>query len=970
MRVQPEQRMRPHARRRNVVIVALVVALIILLLVVQGLAGFYANFLWFHWNGLGSVWSQVTATKVVLAVVFVVIAWALLWMSLFVVDTVAPRAMFLAPDNELVRRYQATVGPYALIVRSAVSFVIALILGIGASGQWQHWILFENALPFGRLDPLFHRDVSFFIFRLPFLSFLVDWIFTALVVTFIVTVIAYFLNGAIQFRRSARVEPRAIAHLSLILALIVLERAWAYYYVDRYGLDLSSSGVVHGASYTDVHVRLAALTLLAVVSLVAFVAFSVNIYERSLALPAIAFGLWVFLALVVGVIYPAIFQALRVTPAQSTLELPYIKDNIAATRYAMGIDNVDRHTFPANEDLTPAVLTQYQKTLSDVLLWDPSVAVPTFQRLQVIKSYYQLSTLAVDRYEIDGKTTPVVVGVRSLNPGGLAQQSWVNTHLQYTHGYGVVAAAANVANSSNLPNFLAGNIPTSSSSPALSLSRPAVYYAPGDSQYAIVDTKQPEVQYQAANGTNVEGHCHGCGGIPIGGFFNRLTFAIHLRDLNLLISNLVTGQSRLIYIPDIEARVQKALPFLQVDSHPYPVVVDGEIDWVVDAYTTSAYFPYGQPAVTSELPSKSGLAGRYNYVRDAVKVVVNAYTGKMSFYVIAPSDPLIRAYERAFPGLFQPLKDMNPVLRGHLRYPQDLLMVQADMYGRYHIESPSGFYSLSDAWDLSQTSNSASGSPSNQLARSANGSIARYTPVYELLQLPGDSSLSFDAIEPLVPFSSNDNLQTLRALFVADSNANGYGKLDAFVTPGESIHGPALANADINANPTISKAITLLDSRGSTVSLGTVQILPIADSLVYVRPLYVSSSQTPFPQLVDVVVVYGKDVSMESTLGGALAGIFGSAPASTGPQGKGTGAKSSLSQVARQDIAQAVSAYQAAQAALARGDLGSYQQDVTRAGTLLGEANALVNANPAPSTTTTTVPRARSRARAALSSAA
>ena len=273
----------------------------------------------------------------------------------------------------------------------------------------------------------------------------------------------------------------------------MLERAWAYYYVDRYGLDLSSSGVVHGASYTDVHVRLAALTLLAVVSLVAFVAFSVNIYERSLALPAIAFGLWVFLALVVGVIYPAIFQALRVTPAQSTLELPYIKDNIAATRYAMGIDNVDRHTFPANEDLTPAVLTQYQKTLSDVLLWDPSVAVPTFQRLQVIKSYYQLSTLAVDRYEIDGKTTPVVVGVRSLNPGGLAQQSWVNTHLQYTHGYGVVAAAANVANSSNLPNFLAGNIPTSSSSPALSLSRPAVYYAPGDSQY--VDRR-----HQAARG--------------------------------------------------------------------------------------------------------------------------------------------------------------------------------------------------------------------------------------------------------------------------------------------------------------------------------------------------------------------------------------------------------------------------------------------------------------------------------------
>ena len=356
MRVPPEPRLRPPTRRRNVVIVAVIVALIVLLLVVQGLAGFYANFLWFHWNGLGSVWSQVTVTKIVLAVVFIAIAWALLWVSLFIVDTVAPRAMFLAGDNELVRRYQETVRPYAFLLRTVVSLVIALILGAGASGQWQHWILFEHALPFGRLDPFFHRDVSFFVFRLPFLSFIVDWIFVALLVTLIVTAIAYFLNGAFQFRRGVRVEPRAIAHISLILALMVLERAWAYYYVDRYDLDLSSSGVVHGASYTDVHVRLAALTLLAVVSLVAFVMFSVNIYRRSLALPAITFGLWAFLALVVGVIYPAIFQVLRVTPAQSTLELPYIKDNIAATRYAMGIGDVTRHTFPANEDLTPTVL--------------------------------------------------------------------------------------------------------------------------------------------------------------------------------------------------------------------------------------------------------------------------------------------------------------------------------------------------------------------------------------------------------------------------------------------------------------------------------------------------------------------------------------------------------------------------------------------------------------------------------------
>lgn len=963
MRVPTEPTARPRVRRRNLVIAAVVVAIIILIFVVQGLAGLYANFLWFHWDGVGVVWRQMIVTKVALAAVFVVIAWALLWASLYIVDTVAPKAAFLGPDNELVRRYQSAVGPHAVLLRTVVSFVIALIVGSGASSQWQHWILFENSISFGRVDPLFHRDVSFYVFRFPFLSFLADWIFTALVVVFVVTAISYFVNGAIRLSRSARVESRAIAHLSFILALIALERAWAYYYVDRYGLDLSTSGVVQGAGYTDVHVRLPALTLLAIVSLVAFVLFSINVYQRSLAVPGIALGLWALLALVVGVIFPAIVQALRVTPSQSSLELPYIKDNVGATRYAFGLGDVAQHDFPANEDLTPAVLNQYQTTLADVNLWDPSVSVPTFQKLQQNKSYYSISGLSVDRYEIGGKLTPVVVGVRSLNTSGLPRQSWVNTHLQYTHGYGAVVAAANTSSSSNVPNFLAGGIPATSSAAPLKLTQPSNYYAPGSNQYVVVDSRQPEVLYQNSNGKNIETHCNGCGGIPIGAFFNRLAYAIHLRDLNLLISNLVTSQSRLIYLPDIEARVQRALPFMKVDAHPYPVVVNGEINWVLDAYTTSAYYPYAQAAENGSLPSSTGLGGSFNYVRDAVKVVVNGYTGKMSFYVIAPNDPLMRSYERAFPRLFEPLKDMSPVLLQHLRYPQDLLMLQAQMYGRYHIDSPSAFYSLSDAWDLSETSNSASGSPSSGLLLSPSGSIARFAPIYELLQLPGQRQLSFDAIEPLVPYSSNDSLQTLRALFVASSSSSSYGKLFAYVTPGQSIHGPALANADINADPTISKAITLLDSKGSSVSLGTVQVLPIADSLIYVRPLYVSSSQTPFPQLVDVIVVYGKQIAMKATLQQALAYVFGTAPQTTQPQSPSS--HSTVPAQAKADIAQASADFAAAQSALTAGDLGAYQSDVTKAGRLLAAANALVNS---ATTTTTTLPAHKSATNAAAAS--
>jgi uncharacterized protein len=950
LRVPSDQPVRPRVRRRNWIIAIVIAALIILFFVVQGLAGFYADFLWFHYTGLGEVWRQVIVTKIVLAAVFVVIAWAVLYASLAAVETVAPRAALSGPDNELVRRYQSTVGPHARFLRALISFVIALILGAGASGQWQHWILFENAVRFDQLDPLFHRDASFFVFRLPFLSFLVDWIFTTLVVVFIVTTIAYFLNGAIRLSRGARIEGRTVAHLSLILALLALERAWAYYYVDRYVLDLSTNGVVEGAGYTDVHVRLPAMTLLAIVSLVAFIVFSVNVYQRSVVLPGIGLGLWALLALVVGVIYPALFQALRVTPAQSRLEKTYISDNISATRFAMGIANVSEHTFPANEDLTSAVLDQYQRTLRDVNLWDPNVAQATLGKLQQIKGYYAMTALNVDRYVIDHSLVPVDIGVRALNTSGLPQQSWVNTHLVYTHGYGAVVAQANTTSSASVPNFVVSGVPVTSDDKVLHVTTPSVYYAPSSETFVVADTGQKEVLYQNSNGQNVYAHCHGCGGIPISGFFSRLAYAIHLRDLNLLLSNFITSHSRLIYLPDIESRVRRALPFLSVDSHPYAVVANGQIYWIVDAYTTSSGYPYAQAAANGDLPASSGLSGSFNYVRDAVKVVVNAYTGEMSFYVVAPNDPLIRAYEHVFPGLFKPLKDMSAQLRQHLRYPQDLLEVQAEMYGRYHITSASAFYSLSDAWDLSETSNSSSGSPSSTLQIGPNGFTAPFTPIYELLQLPGQTQVSFDALEPLVPYSSNGNLQTLRALFVANSNPSEYGQLSAYVTPGQSIHGPGLANADINADPTISKAITLLDSKGSQVYLGTVQILPIADSLIYVRPLYVSSTQVGFPQLEDVIVVYGKEISMEPTLSGALAAVFGSAPSNLGPPTS----SGQIPDQARTDIAQANADFQAAQAALADGNLGAYQTDVTNAGHLLAAANSIINAAPPTQKKTTT----------------
>jgi uncharacterized protein len=956
-------------RRPTVIAIGVIVGIIVLLILLQALAGFDTNYLWFHYQGVGEVWRAEMVSKIGLALVFIAISFVLVWACLFIVDKVAPRAMFMAPDSELVRRYQAIIGPRAVLFRSVVALLVALAVGSGTASQWQHWILFTHTVKFGILDPQFHRDVSFFVDQLPFLSFLVDWVLSVLLVALIVSVIAYFLNGAIRLQGHPRIEPRALAHLSLLGCLMALVRAWAYYYVDRFTLDLSSNGPVAGASYVDVNVRLPAMTLLAVISLAAFVLLAINIYQRTLVLPAIAFGLWVLLALLIGVIYPALVQAFKVTPAQSTIEKPYISRNILATQQATGISSVKSEQFPANQDLTPEVLDLYASTLNDAVLWDPTFSGSTFQKLQSVRSFYDVTSLNVDRYEVNGQLTPVDIAVRGLNTSGIPSPSWVNLHLQYTHGYGAVVAAANTGTSNGNPDFLQSNLPpiATATAPALKLTQPAVYFAPGQSTYVIADTKQPEYDYPEGSNPK-ESHYTGDGGIPIGSFVSRLAFAIHLHDFNLLVSSDITSHSRLIYVPDVRSLVQRALPFLTIDANPYAVIANGQIDWVVDAYTTSSYYPYAEPEPTSVLPAGSGLAGNYNYIRDAVKVVVNAYTGKMSLYSIDPSgDPLLRSYEAAFPGLFQPLAQMPSVLQAHLRYPQDLLELQAATYGRYHVSAndPADFYSLSDAWDLSQISTSSSGTPADPLATNLYGTTDRFNPVYELIQLPGQNKQTFEAIEPLVPYSQNDKLQTLAALMTADSDADNYGKLTAFVTPrNESIHGPALATADIESNANVSKQISLLDTHGSEVLLGTVQVLPIADSLIYIRPLFVSSSQTDFPELTYVIVVYGNQVAMEPTLGAALSDVFGATVA-----GGGTTGPSSVPSAATALVNEASADYAAAEQALAKGDLGTYQTEVSAAGAaiaqakqLLVPAKATVKAHAAKATGSTHAPNSGSGA--------
>lgn len=965
MRLPSEQARpaRPAPRRVRRIWIGIAVGVVVIaLLSLQGVANFYTDYLWYRAEHLSFVWRSIVEAKLGLAAVFVAAMFVVLWASLWFVDRMAPRLALFAPELELVRRYQSVVGPHVFAVRTAVSAVVAVAVGEGAAGQWQNWILFRHAQPFGVTDPIFGRDVSFFVFRLPFLSFLVNWALIALIVVFVVTTISHYLNGSIRLQGAGpRVDPIAVAHLSLILGAAALVKAIGYYYVQRFELEYSTRGVVQGANYTDVHVVLPALSLLAVIALVAFAVLAYNVYQRSIVLPAIALGLWAIVGIAVGIVYPALVQAFKVTPAQSTLELPYIKDNITATQYAYGLQpgDVSQRSFAASSTVTSAEAAPYEETLNDAVLWDPGATGTTFQKLQTERSYFDLSGLAVDRYG----DTPYVIGVRTLDTQGIASPSWVNTHLQYTHGYGLVLSPANAATSDGDPNFSISDLPPQISSGSTGdLTLPAneqAYFGMQSTNYVVVDSGQAEIDYTPSNGSGSPTTSSydpelagggGSGAVPLGSFWTKAAFALRFHDLNLLISKLVTPSSQIIFVQSVEQMVQKAAPFLQVDTNPYPVLSGGSIYWIVDAYTESSWFPYSQAADTSGLSSGSGLQGNYNYVRNSVKVVINAYTGAMQFYVVDASDPLIEAYSEAFPGLFKQISSLqasDPDLLLHLRYPQDFLELQATMYGRYHVPASQAatFYNQAAAWEVAQTP--GTGSPSSSLPTGANGATQRFQPVYEELQLgsPSDAP-EFDLVEPMVPYSVNDRLQTLSGFLVATSDYNDYGQLTMY-TVGQGVSGPALINSEINANQSIATEISLLDQHGSTVTTGTVLLLPVDGALIYVRPIYVSSSQNPFPQLRLVVVVYGNTVAAAPTLQDALSDVFGAPVPGVGVGSNGQPSGATVASVRALIVSAARWSMLAQQALHAKGgpDLAAYQSDETEANALLQEAAKMLSSS-------------------------
>ncbi|MDP7542330.1 MAG: UPF0182 family protein [Acidimicrobiales bacterium] len=877
----------------------------ILMLSLRGLAGFYTDYLWFDELGYGDVFRSVFFAQVVLVVLFTSLFFVICFVNLTVADRLAPAVRPPGPEEDLLARYHLAVGRRAWMVRACGSALLALFAGLGVSGRWQEWLLFTNGGDFGVEDAQFGQDVGFYVFKLPFTSFVVGWLFGTLMVTLVVTTVFHYLNGGIRLQTlGERVQPAVKAHLSVLLGLLAVVKA-ADYWLARYELTTSTRGAVHGATYTDVNAQLPAINLLILISLFAVLLLIVNIRRRGWVLPTLAVGLWAFVALVMGNIYPAVIQNFRVEPAESEKEAEFIGRNIEATRLAFGLDGVEVLQLDGmDNEITAEDLLSNPGTVRNIRVLDPLVVQGTFDRLQGEREFYRFSSeLDSDRYLVDGEPTQVMIGARELEPN--VTRSWESQHVAFTHGYGVALAPVSRVRATGDPEFLIGDLPISiDPSIDVVLDRPQIYVGEDLDGYSIVGASRNEVDYTDENQETLEvryADIGGGGGVSMGSFLRRAAFSLRFGQLEPMISNFVTGDSRVIYVRDVRERVEKLAPFLRFDADPYPVLHEGRIVYVVDGYTTTNRFPNSQQASVGELSSNSGLRTRFNYVRNSVKAVVDAFDGGVTFYVADSDDPIIQAYESAFGSLFRPISEMPDELVGHLRYAEDLFRVQTEMWGAYHVEDTENFYQRASEWAVSQDPGRTGEGALNLVVVDKQGMRVgtrdmRMAPYRTMLDLPGSDETEFVIIRAYVPLDEEDARKELAAYIVGRSDGDHYGELVLYRPPTSNFDGPALSEERIRNDEEVATLQTLLSQRGSTVLFGELLLVPIENSVLYVRPLYVQAEgDNTVPELERVIVAVGEDVVMADSLQEALeqltdadmSSLFGTAAAT--PSGDGTG---------------------------------------------------------------------------------
>lgn len=858
------------SRRRTRQIGLAVVALVVLLVIsLSTVVRQYTDLLWYREVHFTSVFWTIIRSEALLGFGLGLIFFLFCLANLFIVSRITPVYQLAAADpNDPLVRYRSAALPYMTWIAAGVSAFLALLFGLSAAPMWTKLVLAMHSVPFHKVDPVFHRDISFYVFRLPFDQFLYGWAFAALVLVTLVVAAAHYATGGIRPQAAAeRVTPQVKAHLSVLIGLIALLKAWGYR-LGEYNLLYSTRGGVTGASYTGVHAELPALRLLVVISIIGSILFLVNIRFRGWALPIVGAGLWLFTSILVAGVYPFVVQRFVVLPSQLQKERPYIQRNITATRIAYGI-NITQEPYADTGSITSQVVTNEASVLNSVRLWDPATLETAYQTLQEIRPYYSFLSVNPDRYEINGTLQQVEISARELNTTNLPGQNWVNQHLIYTHGYGADVSPVNKSTPEGQPQFIVQNIPPTSTVASLQITQPDIYY--GESQagaYTLVDSNQKELDFSSPT-QDVYAHYQGKGGIKIASLFRRMLYAWRFKDINILISGLIGPHTKIIYYSQIQERLAKAAPFINWDTNPYPTIVNGRVVWITDGYTVTDQYPYSERTdftdrttrMTTAFGQISSIPSEENYIRDSVKATIDAYNGTVKLYIWDPTDPIINAWAKAFPHLFLPASAMPAAIAQHLRYPEDMFSVQTYLYQTYHVTNVQTFFSKGDIWQIPPD-------PNQQGLTSAANHAQEIQPYYVLMTLPGATKPSYVLVLPMNPSGK----QNMISLIVARSSSlvGGQQFHDLHFPPGETVDGVGQVHARINADSAVSDARTLLGQQGSTVSFGNFLVIPIANSLLYVEPLFVSAQSNPLPLLEDVITATSSQVSFSPTLEASL----------------------------------------------------------------------------------------------------
>jgi len=922
-------------RMRPRIILFGLAAIIIVALIVLGLADeMLVDLLWFGVLGYRSVFLTQLGAQIAI--------FAAVWFIAFVAICASGfAALSLSQERErlrIVRRSEEMTEvnlpeliralgdriPWRLLVVAA-SALLGLFAASGEASSWDTYLKGLYAAPFSHTDPAFGKNLAFYVFTLPLLEDWRDLFMLILFLTVAVTGVVYWARGAMDFRDSPpRISRGAAAHFSVLLAVFFLQRA-VNYWLARSELLLHTNGVVYGLRYVDHALWEPGLWLLVALSLVAAAVSLANLGQRGLRLPVVAAIVLFGPAILLNLLQPVI-EKLYVKPDELRVEKPYIERNIALTRMAYHLDSVDVRQFNGKGTLTRVSLEEDAPTVNNIRLWDPRPLLATYRQLQEIRLYYDFQDVDIDRYWINGKYTEVMLSPRELNISLLPDnaQTWVNRHLKFTHGSGLTMSPVNAKDSEGLPVFYIKNIPAESDV-GFKIPQPAIYFGQEPDSYAIVKAATPEFDYPLG-ADNVYSYYKGTGGVPVSGLLRRLLFSYFYRDINLLMTSNIVDGSRIMIRRNISDRVARLAPFLGQDRDPYMVLHDGHLVWILDCYTTSDHFPYSQR-------NAEGI----NYIRNSVKVVIDAYNGTTDFYVADPADPIIRTWQRIFPTLFKPMSAMSEDLRQHIRYPEDYFLIQADIYRTYHMTDPAVFYNREDQW----------GFPRENYA----DETVPMQPYYVIMRLPGETHDEYILMLPMVPENRGTVRDNMISWLAARCDGTDYGHLFEFAFSKDRLfYGPYQIQARINQNPDISQQYSLWNQMGSKVILGNLLVFPIENALLYVEPLYIRAENGQLPELQRVIAAYSDRIVMGSNLTSALNALFTGpiqVPPPTISQGSSTGAQTVTITTAsnaaappaagKGDLTGASMHYNRALSALRTGDWTQFGNEMQQLGAELGQ---------------------------------